>query len=207
MPLGGSVTFGSGSSQGNGYREKLRQLLVDNGYTVEMVGSRRSGTLSQNHHEGWRGFRIDQIQNKARISIPLLRPNIVTINAGSNDCIQRFKIDSIGRRMENLLEMTWDASPRSTIILSTLLANSDESVDAKILETNAHYLDLVKRKADEGKRIMLVDMHSVSGPSLDDLVDGVHPNDLGYQKMALLWYQGIHDCESRGFIEEPLSNV
>lgn len=109
--------------------------------------------------------------------------------------------------MESLLEMTWDASPRSTIILSTLLANSDRSVDAKMLEPNAQYLDLVKRKANEGKRITLVDMESACAPSLDDLVDGVHPNDLGYQKMALLWYQGIQDCESRGLIEWQSSSV
>lgn len=207
MPLGGSVTFGSGSSHANGYREALRLLLIDSGYTVELVGSRRSGTLSNNHHEGWRGYRIDQIQNKARKSISLLRPNVVTINAGSNDCIQRFEIDCVGKRMESLLDMTWDASPKSTIILSTLLANSDKSVEAKVLETNAQYRDLVKRKADEGKRITLVDMHTAAGPSLDDLVDGVHPNDLGYQKMALLWHRGIQDCASRGLIEEPSSEV
>lgn len=207
MPLGGSVTFGSGSSHANGYRETLRRLLIDNGYTVEMIGSRGSGTLSNNHHEGWRGYRIDQIQIKARKSIPLLRPNVITINAGSNDCIQRFKLDSIGKRMESLLEMTWDASPKSTIILSTLLANSDKSVETEVVETNSQYRDLVKRKADQGKRITLVDMHTAAGPSLDDLVDGVHPNDLGYQKMALLWYQGIQGCASRGLIEEPSSEV
>ncbi|KAL2281249.1 hypothetical protein FJTKL_11694 [Diaporthe vaccinii] len=176
MPLGGSVTFRSGSSHANGYREKLRQLLIENGYTVQMVGSRRSGTLSNNHNEGWRGFRIDQIHNKAEKSIPLLRPSLVTINAGSNDCIQRFKIDYIEKRMDSLLEMTWHASPRSTILLSTLLANSDTSVEAKILETNAQY-------------------------------HGVHPNDLGYQKMALLWYEGIQDCASRGLIDEPAWEV
>lgn len=207
MPLGASVTFGSGSSHANGYREKLRQLLLEDGYTIQMVGSRRSGTLGNNHNEGWRGFRIDQIHNKAQKSIPLLRPNVVTINAGSNDCIKRFKIDSIGKRMDSLLEMTWRASPRSTILLSTLLANSDMSVEAKILETNAQYRDLVKRKTDEGKRIKLVDMHTAAGPSLDDLVDGVHPNDLGYQKMGLLWYEGIQDCASRGLIDEPAWEV
>lgn len=203
MPLGGSVTFGSGSSHGNGYREKLRQLLIDNGYTVELVGSRKSGTLRNNHNEGWRGFRIDQIHTKAEMRLPLLRPNVVMINAGSNDCIQRFKINSIGKRMDSLLEMTWGTLPRSTIILSTLLTNSDTSVEAEILRANAQYHDLVKQKTDEGKRITLVDMHTAAGPNIDDLVDGVHPNDLGYQKMALLWFEGIRDCISRGLIEEP----
>lgn len=81
------------------------------------------------------------------------------------------------------------------------------SVEAKVLETNAQYRDLVKRKTDEGNRIMLVDMHTAAGPSLDDLVDGVHPNDLGYQKMALLWYEGMQDCVSRGVMEEPAWEV
>ena len=152
-------------------------------------------------------FRIDQIHNKAQKSIPLLRPNLVTINAGSNDCIQRFEIDSIGSRMDSLLEMTWESSPRSTIILSTPLATSDTSVEAEILRTNAQYRDLVKRKREAGKRITLVDLHTAAGPSLDDLVDGVRPNDLGYQKMALLWFKGIQDCASRGLIEEPTSVV
>lgn len=114
---------------------------------------------------------------------------------------------TISKRMDSLLEMTWAASPRSTIILSTLLPNSDTSVEAKILQTNAQYRDLVKRKTDEGKRITLVDMHTAAGPNLDDLVDGVHPSDLGYQKMALLWYEGIQDCAARGLIEEPTWKV
>lgn len=163
--------------------------------------------MSNNHHEGWRGFRIDQIHNKAQKSIPLLRPNVVMINAGSNDCIQRFEVDSIEKRMDSLLEMTWGASPRSTIILSTLLANSDTSVEAEILRANAQYHNLLKQKRDEGKRITLVDMHTPAGPSLDDLVDGVHPNDLGYQKMAILWFEGIRDCTSIGLIEEPTWKV
>ncbi|CAK7211487.1 hypothetical protein SCUCBS95973_001132 [Sporothrix curviconia] len=46
MPLGGSVTYGSESSDGNGYRKFLRDKLIRGGYRVEMVGSRKSGPPS-----------------------------------------------------------------------------------------------------------------------------------------------------------------
>ncbi|KAJ0118083.1 carbohydrate esterase family 3 protein [Diaporthe amygdali] len=204
MPLGGSVTFGSGSSNANGYREGLRRLLVDDGYSVEMVGSRRAGTMTNNHTEGWRGFRIDQIHDKARRSIPLLLPNVVAINAGSNDCLQGVDIEFIGGRMDSLLKLVWDASPGSTIVLSTLLANVDKLTEANVLRANAQYRELARRKAGEGRRIVLVDMHTAAGPSLDDLMDGTHPNDLGYHKMALLWRKGIQECASKGLLQEPI---
>lgn len=131
--------------------------------------------------------------------MPLLVPDVVMINAGSNDCIQKFAIASIGPRMDNLLEYIWSASPGSTIILSTLLVNSDAFVEAQILETNAQFHELAKRKADSGKRIIFVDMHTKEGPCPDDLVDGTHPNDVGYYKMASLWRQGVHKAVSKGF--------
>ena len=55
MPLGGSITYGVGSSTGNGYREPLFDILVAQGYSLDLVGSRRSGSMNNNHHEGWRG--------------------------------------------------------------------------------------------------------------------------------------------------------
>ncbi|KAI1451902.1 SGNH hydrolase-type esterase domain-containing protein [Annulohypoxylon moriforme] len=198
MPLGGSVTYGTGSSNGNGYREWLRDMLVADGFSIKMVGSRTAGTMSNNHNEGWRGFRIDQIYQKAQKSIPVFRPRVFTINAGSNDCIQGFEIGSIGKRMGDMLECIWDASPGSTIILSTLLVTSDVSAEARVTEANAQYLYLARRKANDGKRIVLVDMHAAAGPSCDDLVDGIHPNDSGYRKMALLWRKGIHEAASKG---------
>lgn len=48
LPLGASITLGYKSSDGNGYREWLRQQLRYEGWPVEMVGSRRFGNMSDN---------------------------------------------------------------------------------------------------------------------------------------------------------------
>ncbi|KAH8893901.1 SGNH hydrolase [Thozetella sp. PMI_491] len=206
MPLGGSVTYGVGSSDGNGYRNTLlNRLLFDDlfdDYEVCMVGSRKSGSMSNCENEGWRGYRLDQIENKARTSVPALRPNLFTINAGSNDCIQDFQVDEFGSRMEVLLEYLWQVSPLATVILSTLLLNADEAVNSRVLRVNAQIRRLAESKAAEGRRIVLADMHSSNGPQIDDLVDGTHPGDLGYQKMANVWHAATQKASSLDFFQK-----
>lgn len=204
MPIGGSITHGVGSSDGNGYRKALCDLLYSHNYTVTMVGSRRSGTMSNNEHEGWRGFRIDQIENKARASVEAYRPNLLTVNAGSNDCIQDLNLDRFRGRLERMLENVWSISSSSTIVLSTLLVTLDEEVDSRVRRANKQIRELVEVLAGKGRRITLADMYGPGGPDLDDLVDGVHPGDLGYRKMADIWYTGIAKATVRGFLHGTL---
>ncbi|KAF5488348.1 Multidomain esterase [Colletotrichum fructicola] len=199
MPLGGSVTFGQGSTDGNGYRCKLRELLMADGFKVDMVGSRKVGALGS-AHEGWRGFRVDQIDQKARKSVPVHMPNVFTVNAGSNDCLQDFEIDRIGDRMGRLMDYLWAAAPRATIILSTLLVNADERTERRILKANDRFQILAQQKISEHRRLVLADMHGSDGPRLDELVDGTHPNDEGYGKMATIWHRAIREAVQKGFI-------
>ncbi|KAI0100209.1 SGNH hydrolase-type esterase domain-containing protein [Nemania sp. FL0031] len=200
MALGGSVTYGLGSTDKLGYRRKLCELLRADGYHVDLVGSRQTSSSQNDAHEGWRGSRIDQIATKARRSVPLHMPDIFTINAGSNDCLQDFHINQSGERMAQLLEYLWSACPASTIILSTLLVNQDRSAESRVGLINQHLRILAGQKAAENKKMVLVDMHTPEGPQLSDLVDGTHPNDEGYDKMARIWYRGIKEAASKQFI-------
>ncbi|KAI0189795.1 hypothetical protein EV127DRAFT_481628 [Xylaria flabelliformis] len=136
MPLGGSVTHGVGSSDQNGYRKALLELLHSHGFNVCMVGSRKAGTFGNNEHEGWRGFRIDQIEAKAKISVGELLPHIFAVNAGSNDCLQGYRLAEASKRLCNLLETLWRASPGSTVVLSSLLVNRDEAIDLRVRTFN-----------------------------------------------------------------------
>jgi lysophospholipase L1-like esterase len=199
MPLGGSITYGSKSSDGNGYRKTLYDLLVADGYKVDMLGSRRAGTMAHNRNEGWRGFRIDQIQGKVARSVSDNIPDVITLNAGSNDCRQRWDIDTAGERVRALLECLWTASPRSTIILSTLVRSADEEVEKVVVRMNGQILGLAKEMIAARRKLVLVKMH-VDGLGVADLADGTHPNDGGYVKMGKIWYDGIKEAESQGFL-------
>ncbi|RYP14279.1 hypothetical protein DL765_006490 [Monosporascus sp. GIB2] len=205
MPLGGSITQGVGSSERNGYRQYLYEALLLGGFKVRMVGSRRMGSFENNSHEGWRGFRIDEIEKKARQSVKRFLPNVITVNAGSNDCLQDFDIEHIGERMGNMLEYLWQVSPRSTVVLSTLLVNLDKEVDSRVIRVNEQFRVLARQKAADQKRITLADMYVPGGPQIGDLVDGTHPSEEGYQKMTKIWYNAIQEAARNGLLQEPES--
>lgn len=48
MPLGASITWGYLSTDGNGYRNWIRQQLRNQSWEVEMVGSKRHGDMLDN---------------------------------------------------------------------------------------------------------------------------------------------------------------
>ncbi|KAL1896058.1 hypothetical protein Sste5346_004797 [Sporothrix stenoceras] len=210
MPLGGSITQGVGSSTGHGYRAELVKLLTDNNYDVEMMGTRSTGTGGTENtgnenddcrHEGWRGFRIDQIDKKARRCVEQAQPDVFTVNAGSNDCLQDYELDRVGERMGRLVEYLWTASPGSTVVLSTLVVSRDPKVDTRIVSVNRAFRELVEKKYADQKRIVLADMYTPEGPSIDDLGDdGTHPQDAGYTKMAGIWCRAIDEAARKGFL-------
>jgi len=206
MALGGSVTYGQQSSHGNGYRESLYKMLMSDGYSIEMVGSRKSGSMKNSDHEGWRGFRIEQIIKKAKQSVSIYKPNVFTLNAGANDCLQDFEMDCIGKRMASMLDYLWTTSPGSTIILSTLLVNADKRTESRVLRVNQEFREIAEQKLSEHRNIVLVDMHGGDGPQIDELTDGTHPNDAGYDKMANIWHRGFQEAVSKRMLPPPRVN-
>lgn len=191
MPLGASITWGSKSSHGNGYWEYLREFLTEAGYDVDMVGSRQSGSMVDNDVEGWPGERIDQVLYHALDSVPKLLPNITTLNAGSNDCMQYYHTDNGSSRVNDLIQDLWTTTPQSTIILSTLTPNAEPTVEDCVQRVNMQLKELVRDNQDDSKRIALADMRGNEGLELEDLADHVHPYDGRYNKMARMWFEVI----------------
>ena len=55
MPLGDSITWGVGSSTGNGYRGPLWSMLAADGHPLDFVGTVRDGSMSDSDNEGHSG--------------------------------------------------------------------------------------------------------------------------------------------------------
>ncbi|CAP71774.1 uncharacterized protein PODANS_6_7250 [Podospora anserina S mat+] len=207
MPLGASITYGQASTDGNGYRNELRNQLVAAGNTlVNFVGSRKAGIMRDNDVEGWPGARIDEVHSRAvaAVSVPKYKPNVFLVNAGTNDALQNKDVRTAALRMEAMLKDCWTLSPRAVVILSTLLLNKDPVVERRVLDINDQFRRLVKSLRDEGRRIVLVDMHSDQGPMEGvDFADQTHPNDRGYKKMANIWFAGLVAAGDEGWIQTP----
>jgi hypothetical protein len=114
MALGDAITRGSGSGYGN-YRRPLQSLLTQGGYSYQFVGTNTEQSFHyhgsdqeqafspyQPGHEGYGGFRIDQIaadspaKDGGGVSYPGLRtalvtdsPGIVLLLIGTNDITVR----------------------------------------------------------------------------------------------------------------------
>ncbi|OOQ85849.1 hypothetical protein PEBR_24090 [Penicillium brasilianum] len=196
MPLGASITNGYGSTDHNGYRKALRQQLRYEGWQVNMIGSLRNGTMHDNHHDGHFGYRIDQLEAKAQETI-LQKPNLILINAGTNDAVQNHKISTAGLRMDTLLTNLYTSIPNTTIILSTLLPNKKHQ--DRVDKISSQYRDLVALRRQQNDRIVLAEMSSFI--TLSQLVDGTHPDDQGYQEMAAVWWAAVKVAEGEGLIQ------
>lgn len=140
------------------------------------------------------------MREKASASVPTYQPNVITINAGTNDGQQ----DGPGQApadMDGLVDDAFANSPGTVILLSTLLPNGN--APQAISEINAGYRDIVSRRQGEGQRILLAEMDD-GFITLDDILsDNIHPTRLGSQKMAAVWFRGIQDAEQRGWLQPP----
>jgi lysophospholipase L1-like esterase len=198
MPLGASITAGYRSTDGNGYRKYLWEQLRYEGWEVDMVGSLRSGDMQDNENEGHYGYRVDQIAEVVKKSYHF-QPNLILINAGTNDALQNYNIDSIGDRMNGLLTQLFDAIPGTTIILSTLLQNTRQPINVETV--NSEYRKLAAQRRADGDRVVLAEMSQFI--KFDQLKDGTHPIDLGYKEMASVWWAAIETAQQAGFLQKP----
>ncbi|KAK0636992.1 carbohydrate esterase family 3 protein [Bombardia bombarda] len=212
MPLGASITYGQASTDGNGYRADLRAQLAPptgggggggGGNPVNMVGSVQHGTMKDNDVEGWPGYRIEQVHAKANLSVPRFKPNVVLVNAGTNDALQASNITTAGQRLERMLADVWAMSPRAAVVLSTLLINKNVAVEGRVVTINGQIRALVTKLQRAGRKVVLAEMHAGDGPQAGDMFDDTHPNDVGYRKMANIWFAALVTASDSGWLVAP----
>lgn len=203
MPLGASITYGYLSTDGNGYRSTLRDLIVQEGGVdtsqVDLVGGLQGGNMADNDNEGFIGFRIEQVVEKAQADVPTYKPNAILINLGTNDAAQSFELDTVKDRMAGLLDLLWANMDPGPIVLSTLLVNGNSVTNNNAITINEMYRALVNEQRAAGKPIVLVETYDVPGLGTDQLVDGTHPTDAGYRRLGELFWGGMKDAADQGF--------
>ncbi|KAM0547807.1 hypothetical protein ACHAPJ_010269 [Fusarium lateritium] len=187
MPLGASITQGYLSTDNNGYRKWLRSQLRYKGWKVNMVGSKQNGDMKDRDNDGWPGYVIDQVHNEFRKSM-WMKPNLVLINAGTNDCNQHIDIDRAGGRMKSLVDDIYSNIPGVTVILSTIVKNTNTTNDACATKLSKQIRQLVKTY--RGQRIGLADINPALPTSMLQK-DGTHPTDAGYKLFAAVWWDAI----------------
>jgi lysophospholipase L1-like esterase len=178
MPLGDSIT--DGYNVEGGYRIELWSNIVNNGYSVDFVGSLSNGpaSLGDKNHEGHSGWRIDQIDTNISAWMDSFKPKIVLLHIGTNDLTQNYDLANAPNRVGAVMDK----------ICAKLPAGGKLYV-AKIIPLLSG--DWIQKKANQGKPVYSVDMNSALTTA--DLVDGVHPSLTGYNKMGDVWFSAIRN--------------
>jgi hypothetical protein len=111
-------------------------------------------------------------------------PNLIVINAGTNDVAQDYNIDTIDQTMEDLVNKLLDNIPGTVVIVSTLLVNLNATKQALNKQVNLKYVNLVENLAAQGKLVYLADMSEITTEMINAR-DGTHPTDCKLQKHSL----------------------
>ncbi len=160
--------------------------------------------------------------------ISAYNPDIVLLQIGTNDVLSGYN-DGITERLENLVNVILDDmnEPTDILYVSTIpdidaimradwlgayginaWASTDEekqqlmkTVQGYIDSYNQSIYDMVVTMQREGKQVKFADINSVVDYK-EDLYDGVHPNEQGYEKMGKYWASVI-DSQLKGNNTEP----
>jgi lysophospholipase L1-like esterase len=191
MPLGDSITRGSRSTDINGYRRPLFQMLEAASHSVDFVGSQLDGStdFDRNHegHSGWsadgssRGSIADSVYN----FLGLNPADIVLLHIGTNDIEEEHAYSA---DIARILDEIRRRSTGITVVLALIINQDPYSPETTAY--NVEVSNMALQRIAQGHPIILVDMeNALVYPN--DLEDGVHPNNSGYAKMAEVWFEAL----------------
>lgn len=193
LPFGDSITFGIGFA--GGYRVELFRKALAAKQHITFLGSLSNGPDSVDgqpfpkQNEGHSGWKIAQLE--PLIPSPALStvPDIVLLMIGTNDIAQNDNLSAAPDRLNSLLDKLKGAAPNALVVVAQITPLGNGSSTQAIETYNMAVGDLVQKRVAAGEHISLVDMYT--GFPTSELGDGVHPNEMGYSRMADVWYAAI----------------
>lgn len=208
MPLGDSLTEGGYNENriwkiGPGYREYLWNKLKMASLNVVFVGSMDTGSfgIDKPRHEGHSGWTIDQINENIESWIQASSPNLILLMIGTNDVLKNIKLKSINQRYLRLLAKIMKVAPTVKVIIASPIKTNNDLLNLKLKKIHDSLILIVEELKRRQMNIEFVDMYYKSGieNSSTDLIDGVHPTKIGYEKMGESWFQSIIKSYSKLF--------
>ncbi len=210
LPLGNSITYDNHSNDNRSvndriaYRFKLYQLLTTAGYKFDFVGSEKAGgnflPPGFEDNGGFPGITNKQMLEKLKTGyLNIYKPDIVLIEIGTNGLGANNVETNIGYLngiLDEIDNYEKSAGKVVQVFLAQIINRAGPNVQGNHIPTstyNALIADLKqKRSAD---KIILVNMETGAGIDYryvqngGDMYDLYHPEQKGYDKMAVKWFE------------------
>lgn len=212
MPMGDSITKGYGTCVDQdttafnciGYREDLWNSLVAGGYRVNFVGSLGASYQPQyshdNDHEGHGGKTADWFINRVNGPTESFLANnpadIVLLHVGTNDFSLPLQdpndvVVEVSQILDKIDNYESSEGREIWVILAKIIKRYDSPDQTQAVED---FNDALQTMADlrisGGDSLTVVDMETALTYQ-EDFFDELHPNESGYSKMALIWYDAL----------------
>ncbi len=193
MPLGDSITEGTGSSDDAGYRSGLYDKFSSFGTRFNFVGSLQFGNgIPDADHEGHAGWTANEIQAGLSSFLNQSQPKAVLLHIGTNDITLGDNASTVYNEIVAIVDGVFQYDATIKLYLSTLIPRRDTK-QAINDDVNSRLPGLVSARINSGRRMFLVDMSAAfkanNNWSSQWMADNVHPNDAGYDVMAQKWYE------------------
>lgn len=206
MPMGDSITYGSGGTANlGGYRGPLYTLLTNAGYTPDFVGTQtgNSSLLADPDHQGHGGWRIAQLDaNVEAWFAAIADPDVILLHIGTNDFGANDNISTAINRLDALILKMATLRPNANIIVTNLMERGEPANGNIQTLFNPQVPGIVSAHATAGRKVTFLDMRAAV--PLTDMPDNLHPNQTGYDKMAAAWLGAIQAVISpEGDISPP----
>ncbi|MDE6519530.1 MAG: hypothetical protein K2K91_03590 [Ruminococcus sp.] len=241
MCIGDSITDGYTSEYVGSYRKFICHNLMTMGYNIDMVGAKESEWASSytdeetgetwsfdNDNTGYSGYAIKEYSGRSGIYETLIstdclaktKPDIVTLQIGTNDVIDNHDIDTAGERLEVLVDYILDNIPQdATLFISPIPpldpnrsevydwfgnyrhssdwseqyddAMAKMNVEISLMQYNTQVMAVASKKKQEGRNVVFSEAAFEITDVETQLFDGVHPNNAGYKAMGEKWVEII----------------
>ncbi|KAF2212641.1 carbohydrate esterase family 3 protein [Cercospora zeae-maydis SCOH1-5] len=196
LPLGDSTTRGGGDDRFNAYRPALRNMLIGSGRSIDYIGSLTHGDSLDNEHEGHAGSSIKDIRSAiAEDNILLQHPNVILLHAGTNDMNTYFgqpptdPFEEAPGRLSTLVEAVLCECPDAVLLVAKIIDNTQ--FPQLVSTFNSGVEMIVAHWRAQGYKVRVADHSAIRGTDLSG--DGLHPVNVGYEKMARVWFDTIQD--------------
>ena len=203
MPLGDSITLGlipPASGDWNDYavgcRQKLYIDLTTGGYTVDFVGSQQSGGLAvppfEIDHEGHLGYYAvggspGDIASNVYNWLTANPADVVLLHIGTNDVAAGTQSAS---SVSTILDNIYAYNPNITVVLARII--KEKGYETQVTQYNNDVAAMAaNRILTKGNKIVIVDQENALDYADDMAIDGIHPNQLGYDKMSGVWLTAL----------------
>jgi lysophospholipase L1-like esterase len=203
MPLGDSITWDwyygdtRPDSLRHAYRNHLWWKLQAAHYKMNFVGTRYNGSAVRpkydGNNEGYTGWSAYQIYKNIYNWLKKNPADIILLHIGTNDSVSvspDTAVQYVSLILDEIDRFEKDNHRNIKVVLAKIILYPKEADWVKTY--NNKLGNMAQNRIGRGDNIVIVDMLNGAGINFSkDLIDGIHPTNCGYEKMANLWFKAL----------------